>query len=337
MFVNMNTINASPMSEMENEVLISVVIPAYNRLDELRRALRSVLSQTFQRFEVIVVDDGSEMDIKSLCESFGDERILYIRNAVHTNANVARNRGIYAARGEYIAMLDSDDEFCPEHLTRRLSKIREWNCDGIFGSAYFDYGTRIELVLSRPLRIGETMLNYLLSDGFAPTPSHFYKRDAALSVLWDESLERHQDFDFSVRFADRFLFLSDYEPTIVVDRRVQAKRNYQYESCIRFIDKYGEYLPGRIYNQYHFSMFLHVQNNAIIDKKIEEHYARNSYKYIYAVSFSRFLFVHKVKRIFYGFVFLKFMYLHILFFARAILFGDLPPEMKDNLAWDSAS
>ena len=96
MFVNMNTINASPMSEMENEVLISVVVPAYNRLDELRRALRSVLSQTFQRFEVIVVDDGSEMDIKSLCESFGDERILYIRNAVHTNANVARNRGIYA-------------------------------------------------------------------------------------------------------------------------------------------------------------------------------------------------------------------------------------------------
>lgn len=312
---------------------VSIVIPVYNRPAELERAIRSVLAQTFQGFEVVVVDDGSETDIRSLCDSFGDARIRYFRNEGHTNANVARNRGIREAQGEYIAMLDSDDQFLPDHLTRRLSKIEEWSCDGIFGSAYFDYGSRLELIVSRPLREGEPMLNYLLSDGFAQTTSHFYKRNAAVAVLWDESMDRHQDFDFSVRFADRFLFLSDFEPTIVVDRRVREKRNYKYDSCIRFIDKYRDQIPSRIYNQYHFLMFLHVQSNTVIDRQVERHYSAQSYRYIYAVPFYRFLMVHKTKRIFYGLVFLKFVALHILFFANALLFGKLPPEMKNNPNW----
>jgi glycosyltransferase involved in cell wall biosynthesis len=320
-------------NDSKDGILISVVIPVYNRPDELKRAIRSVLAQTFQQFEIIVTDDGSEVDIKTLCGSFEDDRIRYVRNDEHTNANIARNRGIKAARGDYIAMLDSDDAFLPNHLERRLAKIQEWNCDGIFGSAYFDDGTSRALVLSRPRRPEEPMIEYLLSDGFAPTPSHFYKREAALAVMWDETLDRHQDFDFSVRFADRFLFFSDYDPTIVVDRRVQKKRSYRYDSCIRFIDRFREQLPGRIYNQYHFSMFMHVQGNAVIDKQIERHYAENSYRYIYAVSFSRFLFVHKVKRIFYGMIFLKFICLHILFFLNALLFGRLPPEMRNNSAW----
>lgn len=327
----MNSNHQLPIDNNTENILVSVVIPVYNRTSELERTIHSVLNQSWQNFEILVVDDGSDVDIKHLCDSLNDERIRFFRNNEHKNANVARNRGIREARGEYIAMLDSDDEFLPGHLERRLLKIREWNCDGIFGSAYFDYGTSRELILSRPRGSSELMINYLLSDGFAPTPSHFYRREAVLEILWDETMERHQDFDFTVRFSDKFLFLSDYEPTIVVDRRPQENRNYKYNSCIRFIEKHKDQIPGRIYSSYHFSMYLHVQSNANIDRRIERYYARNSYKYIYAIPFHRFAFVHKPRGISYFFIFLKFILLHGLFFLRMVLFRDLPPEMKSGM------
>lgn len=311
--------------------LISVVIPAFNRAPELERAIQSVLGQTFQQFEILIVDDGSDVDLKTLCASFRDDRIRYYRNNEHKNANVARNKGMQEARGEYIAMLDADDQFLPGHLEQRLEKIRQWECDGIFGSAYFDKGLVKELILSRPLRGGESMIEYLLSDGFAQTSSHFYRREAALEILWDESMDRHQDFDFTVRFSEKFTFLSDYEPTIIVDRKAGEKRNYKYDSCIEFIDRHKDRIRGRIYNSYHFSMYLHVQNNADVDMRIARHYARNSYKYIYAVPFYRFLRVHDTKRLFYIFVFFKFVFLHILFFLKVILLGELPPELRDDI------
>lgn len=218
--------------------LVSVVIPTYNRSKELARAIKSVLNQTYQNFEILVVDDGSEEDLRVICDSFNDQRIKFLRNDTHTNANVARNRGIKEAQGEYIAMLDSDDEYLPHHLSRRIEKIREWGCDGIFGSAYIDNGEEQTLKLSRPLRKGELMINYLLSDGFAPTPSHFYKANAAKAVLWDETLLRHQDYDFSVRFAEKYNFASDYEPSIKVIWQKQQRKAYNFDSCITFIKKF---------------------------------------------------------------------------------------------------
>lgn len=308
--------------------LVSVVIPTYNRSSELARAIKSVLVQNWQAFEILVVDDGSESDIKSVCDAFKDTRIRYFRNSVHKNANVARNKGVQEALGTYIAMLDSDDEFLPNHIERRLEKINEWNCDGIFGSAYVDYGAHKDIALSRPLRVGEQMINYLLSDGFAPTPSHFYKREAALTIMWDEAMDRHQDFDFTVRFSEKFSFLCDVEPTVIVNWKVGEKRNVKYDSCIRFIDRHKEEILPRVYNFYHRSMYSHIQGSATIDKKIERHYAVNSYKYIYTVPFSEFVFVHKTRRIFYGVLFLKFVLLHLLFFVKVLFVKDALRDVK---------
>ncbi len=314
------------VNKKDNLVLVSVIVPVYNRISELERAIRSVLAQSVEDFEVIIVDDGSNFDVKTVCDSFKDDRIRYLRNDVHKNANIARNRGMSEAKGEYIAMLDSDDEFLPTHLERRLTKIKEWDCDGIFGSAYVDDGVTRELFLSRPRRGGELMINYLLSDGFAQTSSHFYRREVAMEVPWDETMDRHQDFDFTVRFSDRYSFLSDYEPTVVVNWVLGRKRNLKYDSCIEFINRHKEKISGRVYNFYHRSMYKHVQGNITVDKRIEKHYSTNSYKYIYAVPFSEFLFVHKVKKILYVFVFIKFILLHVLFFGKVIFFKDMLRE-----------
>jgi len=99
--------------------LISVVLPTYNRCLLLERAVDSVLNQTFRNFELIVVDDGSTDDTPALLESYGD-RLRVIRQP-NSGVSAARNQGIRQAGGRLIALLDSDDYWLPQKLTRQVA------------------------------------------------------------------------------------------------------------------------------------------------------------------------------------------------------------------------
>lgn len=100
---------------------VSVVIPYYNRAEWLWQAVESVLAQTFQDFEVIVVDDGSE-EQPQLHERFTDARIRYVRQD-HRGASAARNHGLRLATGKYVAFLDADDVFLPEKLVVQVAQM----------------------------------------------------------------------------------------------------------------------------------------------------------------------------------------------------------------------
>jgi glycosyltransferase involved in cell wall biosynthesis len=106
---------------MEDDVgghSISVVIPTYNRSHLLPRALNSVLRQTYQPAEIVLVDDCSSDNTQEVAAScFGEIPLLYMRLEKNCGGAAARNAGIGRARGEYIAFLDSDDEWQPNHLS----------------------------------------------------------------------------------------------------------------------------------------------------------------------------------------------------------------------------
>jgi glycosyltransferase involved in cell wall biosynthesis len=95
--------------------MVSVIIPAYNQGHYLGEAIQSVLSQTYQDFEVLVIDDGSTDNTAEIARSFSDPRIQYIYQD-NRGLSGARNTGIRHARGEYLTYLDSDDQFLPEKL-----------------------------------------------------------------------------------------------------------------------------------------------------------------------------------------------------------------------------
>ncbi len=102
-------------------IAVSVVIPYYNREEWLRDALASVLAQTLDDFEVIVVDDGSD-ERPGFLDEQADPRIRYVRQE-HRGASAARNHGIRLARGQYVAFLDADDAFLPEKLSFQVGAM----------------------------------------------------------------------------------------------------------------------------------------------------------------------------------------------------------------------
>ena len=102
--------------------LVSVVIPTYNRARTLRGAIESVLSQTYASVEVIVVDDGSSDDTRAVAMSYGP-RVRYVWQQ-NGGVSAARNTGFSAARGEFIALLDSDDEFLPWKVAAQVAVMR---------------------------------------------------------------------------------------------------------------------------------------------------------------------------------------------------------------------
>lgn len=114
---------------------VSVVIPLYNKGPYIARALNSVLAQTFQDFEVIVVDDGSTDDGAEVVRGFDDPRIRLIQQE-NRGVSAARNRGIEAAQAELVAFLDADDEWLPEHLETLMRLREKYPEAGLYVTAY---------------------------------------------------------------------------------------------------------------------------------------------------------------------------------------------------------
>jgi len=115
--------------------LVSVVVPLYNKAEHVARALGSVLTQTFQDFEILVVDDGSTDGGATVVEGFVDPRIRLIRQA-NAGVSVARNNGVDAARASLIAFLDADDAYRPDFLENALTLRARYPAAGGFAMNY---------------------------------------------------------------------------------------------------------------------------------------------------------------------------------------------------------
>jgi succinoglycan biosynthesis protein ExoO len=116
---------------------VSVIIPAYNTETYIAKAIKSALEQTLTDIEVIVVDDGSSDKTVEVAKSFTDQRLKVIVNQQNLGAAAARNRALRAAQGEWIAVLDSDDWYAPERLSKLVSLANEINADMIADDVYF--------------------------------------------------------------------------------------------------------------------------------------------------------------------------------------------------------
>jgi len=124
---------------------LSVIMPAYNSARYISDAIESVKNQTFQNWELIVIDDGSSDGTAQIVKSFssGDERIVLYESGERLGVSAARNKAVSLARGEWIAFLDSDDMWAPSKLEKQIALAEKKECRFVFtGSAFIDENGR---------------------------------------------------------------------------------------------------------------------------------------------------------------------------------------------------
>ena len=218
--------------------MISVIIPTYNRGHVIRKSVESVLNQSFDDIEVIVVDDGSTDDTKIVVQSISDDRVKYIYQQ-NAGAGAARNTGIESAGGEFIAFQDSDDIWHSEKLERQYQKIISVDAD---------------VVLCKLNKIFEDGLSQKmgsqLKEGFIPvygdlrgvgTQTILAKKKVFSLVRFDVNMPRLQDLDLLLRLSEHSKIycmddaLVDY---YTQNDSISNRTDKLYQACRRIYEKY---------------------------------------------------------------------------------------------------
>lgn len=206
---------------------VSIVIPTRDRPDLVVRAVRSALAQTLAELEVIVVIDGLHRATESALAAIDDSRLTIICNEIPVGGSEARNVGIRKSRGQFIALLDDDDEWAPDKLSRQLAAARQ------SGKRFPVVTCRLiarrpegdEMWPARALRPNESMSEYLLcregsirqGEGFIQTSTILVPRALMLEVPFTTNLPRHQDWDWLIRASvhSQVEFLWVWEPLVI--------------------------------------------------------------------------------------------------------------------------
>ena len=216
-------------------------MPAFNREKTIVRAIRSVLEQSVPDLEIVVVDDGSTDGTVAAVESVDDPRVRLIRHEVNGGEAAGRNTGVRAARGRYVAYLDSDDEWLPGKLAAQL-EVLEGAPDPVRGCI-----CGIELVadgeaypriphLSRPL---EKLL--LMGCGLFPGATLLVRRDVFDEVgYYDTALPRFTDWDWLLRYAERYELVLVPKPLARVYRDGNPTGESVENSTRHLLSKHGD-------------------------------------------------------------------------------------------------
>ena len=194
--------------------LISVIIPTYKRpFKMLKRAINSVLSQSYSNIEIIIVDDNSKDDlnrkeIESNIYTIKDDRLRYIQHDYNKGGCEARNTGIRIARGEYIAFLDDDDEWLPNKLELQITKFKDQQVGLVYCDSYSIYikDDDIQCKYIRAKRVKGWVYDKLIIENFIGSTSFvLIKREAFRTCgLFNPSMKSAQDYELWLRIAKKY-------------------------------------------------------------------------------------------------------------------------------------
>jgi glycosyltransferase involved in cell wall biosynthesis len=209
-----------------DSILISIILPTYNRIRFIPQAIESVLKQTYTNWELIIIDDGSTDGTERIVNEYLNEnsRIRYYRQP-KKGASAARNFGLNIAKGSYVTFLDSDDIYHPDKLNVQLYKALE--CNSRIVLCFSDIvENNVVIRTKKPIEVDDLKSSLLkkVPNVYAGTPLLFV--DSTLihqnKVRFDESLPAMQDFDFLIS-------LSEYSNYKVVNEVLYTENRFAIE------------------------------------------------------------------------------------------------------------
>ena len=225
---------------------VSVIIPTYGAPTFLGQSIRSVQSQTLTDWELFVVDDndpGTEArrQTEALLETFAsDERVHYLRHPRNLNGAVARNTGLQQAAGEYVAFLDSDDEYCPDRLQKCADVMdrADQTIAGVYTGCEFRRGGKAYHVETN-VKPGNYLVSTLACTFMFCTGSNLFVRRKVTEELqgFDGAFLRHQDYEFLARLFEKYALAAIPEVRVI-----KNNENVNWPNPRKMIDIKRQYL-----------------------------------------------------------------------------------------------
>lgn len=250
---------------------VSIIIPTYNRRHVIQRALKSILEQTYQDFEIIIIDDCSSDNTEHVISPIRDSRIKYMRLDKQKGAAFARNVGIREAQGCYIGFADSDDEWHSFKLQKQIDYLMK--SDGQTGLVYSsvwrvkDGCKRLFPAECRHNTVPMYIHEKLLYRNFITIHVLLRRECLEKAGLFDENLPRLQDWDLWLRISKYYKvgFLPEPLATVYMSEdaisRDDEKRTTALKNILKkYIDDYNQYPTILAKNYYLLGRLFELQN-----------------------------------------------------------------------------
>ena len=256
--------------------MLSIVIPLYNKQNSITIAIQSILNQTVSDFEIVVVDDGSTDDSLAVVQAIKDERIRVIHKE-NGGVSSARNVGIKAAKGQYVALLDGDDYWDPTFLEEQLKLIEDFPEAGMWGVNYafvkHDQTQACFQGMGQDFRgYVENYFGTRHNDLFCSSSVVIRKEVFGVAGYFDERISASEDLDMWYRIILRFPVV--YYDKVLAYYNQNAENRVAYDTDVRFpLTKDIKYYVDKYHSDFEqhpaFSKFM---NNYVATGLLNEGY-----------------------------------------------------------------
>ncbi|MCM1251253.1 MAG: glycosyltransferase [Clostridium sp.] len=257
-----------------NKTKVSVVIPTYNRANTIKRAIDSVLNQTYKDFELIIVDDGSTDDTAQIVNEYKDSRLRYLVTEKRRGANHARNIGIQNAVGEYIAFQDSDDVWLEDKLEKQMNVFETRNdVDIVFSRfTYILLNGSTGLIPNRNYTqemLAKDIAHILSRMNVISTQTMIVRKQCFIQYgAFDLEMPRFQDWEINLRFAQGAKFFCVDESLVEVyesESSITNTKGSGLSGLALLVKKYTDFfsIHGRLEDHLNRLFLMAVQENKV--------------------------------------------------------------------------
>lgn len=254
-----------------NQVKFSVIIPTYNRANIISKTISSIINQSYRNIEIIVIDDGSTDNTKTIIEQFNDDRLKYFWKS-NEGRTIARNHGLSLATGDYINYIDSDDYVLPNHFVLASEFILKNNPD-VFHTSYKIVNEKNELIsIYKPVK---NINQELLKGNLLACLSVIIRKEVAQEYKWEKNrdLTNGEDWLLWLKISSKYTILQiPVCTTCVVNHSQRSVFSFNENRMLKsaqllkqyliedeyFINKNGKLLVNRIYGHMLTYIALHA-------------------------------------------------------------------------------
>lgn len=273
--------------------LVSIIIPTFGRSFTLKRAIDSVLLQTYKNFEIIIVDDNNpntegRIETEKIISEYKDNPLInYLQHKENKNGAAARNTGIDNSKGDYICFLDDDDSFLPEKLEKQvyfLEKNKEF--DAVY-CGYYKGNKQNHYKM-----IGNLTKELLLMMYEPVTSTLMFSRKSILKINgFNENFKRHQDYELMLRFFEHYKvgFVDDFlvdiglndGENILHGKELENLKEYyfkQFQDIVNIIDEKEKGFKSKLYVKHYSKVCLnHINHGYYLmgGKLLAKHFVKN--------------------------------------------------------------